>query len=68
MLANCAKMHFKRMVARVLRKVGKGGAKSTRDTSLGCPELGRGIVFQEEVREDEASEVCCGAVLPIAEA
>ena len=44
MLANCVEMHFKLMVATVLRRVGKGGAKSTRDTSLDCPEVGRDML------------------------
>ena len=34
MLARCAKVHFKRMVVRVLRTVARGGAKCTRDASL----------------------------------
>ena len=50
MLASCAKVDFKRMVVRVLRTVAKGGAKSTRDTSLGCPGMGRDMLHASTAR------------------
>ena len=63
MLANCAKVHFKRMVSRVLWTVAKDGTKTIRDTSLGCPELERGMLHACTAGSDPTDQTRTPATL-----